>query len=66
MEFRSNPICNHRARIGSYTFLSTMYKLFYTMYDKVMCAEKTGGFNLVNHTYSSGVYHEQETQDVYG
>jgi len=34
MEFRSNPICNHRARIGSYTFLSTMYKLFYTMYDK--------------------------------
>ena len=32
----------------------------------MMCAEKTRGFNLVNYTYSSGVYHEQETQDVYG
>ena len=27
---------------------------------KLMCAEKTGGFNLVNYRHSSGVYHEQE------
>ncbi|MCU4547344.1 hypothetical protein KTI80_18860, partial [Acinetobacter pittii] len=25
----------------------------------LMCAEKTGGFNLVNYRHSSGVYHEQ-------
>ena len=32
---------------------------------KVMCAEKTGGFNLVNYRHSSGVYHEQETEDLH-
>ncbi|WFP98094.1 hypothetical protein P3S51_13300 (plasmid) [Acinetobacter sp. ANC 7201] len=31
----------------------------------VMCAEKTGGFNLVNYRHSSGVYHEQETEDLH-
>lgn len=31
----------------------------------LMCAEKTGGFNLVNYRHSSGVYHEQETQDLH-
>ena len=31
----------------------------------MMCAEKTGGFNLVNYRHSSGVYHEQETQDLH-
>ena len=25
----------------------------------LMCAEKTGGFNLVNYRHSTGVYHEQ-------
>jgi hypothetical protein len=33
--------------------------------DNVMCAEKTGGFNLVNYRHSSGVYHEQETEDLH-
>ncbi|WP_265734276.1 hypothetical protein [Acinetobacter pittii] len=32
---------------------------------KLMCAEKTGGFNLVNYRHSSGVYHEQETEDLH-
>ena len=31
----------------------------------MMCAKKTGGFNLVNYTYSLGVYHEQETEDLH-
>lgn len=31
----------------------------------LMCAEKTGGFNLVNYRHSSGVYHEQETEDLH-
>ena len=31
----------------------------------VMCAEKTGGFNLVNYRHSSGVHHEQETEDLH-
>ena len=33
--------------------------------NKLMCAEKTGGFNLVNYRHSSGVYHEQETEDLH-
>lgn len=33
--------------------------------NQVMCAEKTGGFNLVNYRHSSGVYHEQETEDLH-
>ena len=33
--------------------------------DLLMCAEKTGGFNLVNYRHSSGVYHEQETEDLH-
>jgi hypothetical protein len=33
--------------------------------DGLMCAEKTGGFNLVNYRHSSGVYHEQETEDLH-
>ena len=36
-----------------------------TTLDVVMCAEKTGGFNLVNYRHSSGVYHEQETEDLH-
>ena len=32
---------------------------------ELMCAEKTGGFNLVNYRHSSGVYHEQETEDLH-
>ena len=32
---------------------------------EMMCAEKTGGFNLVNYRHSSGVYHEQETEDLH-
>lgn len=40
--------------------------LILPVHNALMCAEKTGGFNLVNYTYSSGVYHELETQDVYG
>ena len=31
----------------------------------VMCADKSGDFNLVNYTYSSGVYHEQKTKDLH-
>ncbi|TCM59172.1 MFS transporter, partial [Acinetobacter calcoaceticus] len=31
----------------------------------MMCAEKIGGLNLVNYTYSSGVYHEQKTSELY-
>ncbi|MEQ1093015.1 hypothetical protein [Acinetobacter johnsonii] len=31
----------------------------------LMCADKTGGFNLVNYRHSSGVYHEQETEDLH-
>ena len=31
----------------------------------LMCAEKTGGFNLVNYRHSSGVHHEQETEDLH-
>ncbi|WP_053577841.1 hypothetical protein [Acinetobacter sp. TTH0-4] len=34
-------------------------------YRALMCAEKTGGFNLVNYRHSSGVYHEQETEDLH-
>jgi len=33
--------------------------------EDLMCAEKTGGFNLVNYRHSSGVYHEQETEDLH-
>ena len=33
--------------------------------ENLMCAEKTGGFNLVNYRHSSGVYHEQETEDLH-
>lgn len=33
--------------------------------NELMCAEKTGGFNLVNYRHSSGVYHEQETEDLH-
>lgn len=36
-----------------------------TAYNRLMCAEKTGGFNLVNYRHSSGVYHEQETEDLH-
>ncbi|MEJ5204824.1 hypothetical protein [Acinetobacter junii] len=36
-----------------------------TYVSKLMCAEKTGGFNLVNYRHSSGVYHEQETEDLH-
>ncbi|OTL33483.1 hypothetical protein B9X75_10855 [Acinetobacter pittii] len=36
-----------------------------TQYYSLMCAEKTGGFNLVNYRHSSGVYHEQETEDLH-
>ena len=36
-----------------------------TVFRIVMCAEKTGGFNLVNYRHSSGVYHEQETEDLH-
>ena len=32
---------------------------------RLMCADKTGGFNLVNYRYSSGVYHEQKAKDLY-
>ena len=39
--------------------------LIYRLPDSVMCAEKTGGFNLVNYRHSSGVYHEQETEDLH-
>ena len=39
----------------------TIAELFFGM----MCAEKTGGFNLVNYRHSSGVYHEQETEDLH-
>jgi hypothetical protein len=35
------------------------------IHGKLMCAEKTGGFNLVNYRHSSGVYHEQETEDLH-
>ena len=50
----------------------TMTKLLITIVINVhfkpvtlMCAEKTGGFNLVNYRHSSGVYHEQETEDLH-
>ncbi len=39
-------------------------KVFSILYS-LMCAEKTGGFNLVNYRHSSGVYHEQETEDLH-
>ena len=45
-------------------FLSQL--LFYSPKSTtLMCAEKTGGFNLVNYRHSSGVYHEQETEDLH-
>lgn len=28
----------------------------------LICAEKSGDFNLVNYTYSSGVYHEKKSK----
>ena len=31
----------------------------------MMCADKNGDFNLVNYTYSSGVYQEQKAKDLY-
>lgn len=31
----------------------------------LMCVDKKGDFNFVNYTYSSGVYHEQKTKDLY-
>ncbi len=30
--------------------------------EEVICAEKSGDFNLVNYTYSSGVYHEKKAK----
>jgi hypothetical protein len=46
-------------------FICTMRKIRESKSGKVMCAEKTGGFNLVNYRHSSGVYHEQETEDLH-
>lgn len=31
----------------------------------IMCAEKTGGFNLVNYRYSLEVYHEKKAKNLY-
>ncbi len=44
---------------------ATFYKWRAKYGGMVMCAEKTGGFNLVNYRHSSGVYHEQETEDLH-
>lgn len=41
------------------------YSLIFILAGGMMCAEKTGGFNLVNYRHSSGVYHEQETEDLH-
>jgi|GEM_PF-6642671 len=41
------------------------YILDQNTHHTLMCAEKTGGFNLVNYRHSSGVYHEQETEDLH-
>ena len=38
---------------------------FNCVHEVLMCAEKIGGLNLVNYTYSSGVYHEQKTSELY-
>ncbi|WP_277561104.1 hypothetical protein [Acinetobacter beijerinckii] len=43
----------------------TINDLTINLDDGMMCAEKTGGFNLVNYRHSSGVYHEQETEDLH-
>ncbi|ALH94240.1 hypothetical protein [Acinetobacter equi] len=43
--------------------LDSSYK--FLAFERLMCAEKNGDFNLVNYTYSSGVYHEQKTKDLY-
>ena len=45
--------------------MMTMKKLKDHPFEELMCAEKTGGFNLVNYRHSSGVYHEQETEDLH-
>jgi hypothetical protein len=48
-----------------YSLLSCSIILNGSDHLEVMCAEKTGGFNLVNYRHSSGVYHEQETEDLH-
>lgn len=54
---------------AAYGFLATVIAVvFFPKSDPLtalMCAEKTGGFNLVNYRHSSGVYHEQETEDLH-
>ena len=42
-----------------------MVQEYWMLFLGMMCAEKTGGFNLVNYRHSSGVYHEQETEDLH-
>lgn len=49
----------------SENFEYSSYPIRLIKFAKVMCAEKTGGFNLVNYRHSSGVYHEQETEDLH-
>ena len=49
--------------VRGYSFFGDSF--VYVIFDELMCAEKTGGFNLVNYRHSSGVYHEQETEDLH-
>ncbi len=53
------------ASLTAFSLTSCMVKPTITNHEEVMCAEKTGGFNLVNYRHSSGVYHEQETEDLH-
>ena len=54
----SNPQSNSPSK-------SNLSKHRHISFTALMCAEKTGGFNLVNYRHSSGVYHEQETEDLH-
>ena len=55
-----------KRKLRALTTFITVSKLGLTSLERaLMCAEKTGGFNLVNYRHSSGVYHEQETEDLH-
>lgn len=54
-----------KSRSSDRTKLNAMIHSLFKQSRCLMCAEKTGGFNLVNYRHSSGVYHEQETEDLH-
>ena len=61
---RSHRVFGHTTK-RTHHLLSDLELAIFLLLDWMMCAEKTGGFNLVNYRHSSGVYHEQETEDLH-